>query len=76
MEDMKFSHKLIRLVKRAMMNTTARVKGTNKLSNIFIFDSGVRQGDGLSTNLFIVALHHGVQKIDLFTKLSQIFALH
>jgi len=42
------------------------------------YNAGVRQGDGLSTNLFNLALHHGVQKIDqkgtIFTKLSQICA--
>ena len=78
MEDSKIPHKLIRLVKTTMKNTTARVKVTNKLSNSFTFNSGVRQGDRLSTTLFILALHHGVQKIDqrgtIVTKLSQICA--
>ena len=74
----KIPHKLIRLVKMTMKNTTARVKVTNKLSNSFTFNAGVRQGDGLSTTLFNLALHHGVQKIDqrgtIFTKRSQICA--
>ena len=64
MEDMKIPYKLITLVKMTMKNTTARVKVTNKLSNSFTFNAGVRQGDGLSATLFILALHHGVQKID------------
>ena len=76
MEDMKIPYKLITLVKMTMKNTTARVKVTNKLSNSFTFNAGVRQGDGLSTTLFILVLHYGVQKIDqkgtIFTKLSQI----
>ena len=78
MEDMKSPYKLIRLVKMTMKNTTARVKVTNKLSNSFIFNAGVRQGDDLSTTLFILALQYGAQKIDqrgiIFTKLSQICA--
>jgi len=78
MEDSKIPHKLIRLVKMMMKNTTPRVKVTNKLCNSFTFNAGVRQGDGLSTTLFILALHHGVQKIDqrgtIVTKLSQICA--
>ena len=78
MEDMKIPHKLIRLVKMTMKNTTARVKVTNKLSNSFTFNAGVRQGDGHSTTLFNLTLHRGVQKIDqrgiIFTKLSQICA--
>jgi hypothetical protein len=78
MEDMKIPHKLIRLVKITMKNTTARVKVTNKLSNSFTFNEGARQGDGFSTTLFILALHHGVQQTDqrgtIFTKLSHICA--
>ena len=76
MEDMQIPYKPITLVRMTMKNTTASVKVTNKLSNSFTFNTGVRQGDGLSTTLFILALHHGVQKIDqrgtIFTKLSQI----
>jgi sorting nexin-29 len=78
MEDLKIPYKLIRLVKMTLKNTTATVKVTHKLSNIFIFNAGVRQGDGLSTTVFILALHFGVRKIDqrgtIFTKLSQICA--
>jgi hypothetical protein len=78
MEDMKIPHKLIRLVRMTMKNTTARVKITNTLGNNFTFNAGIRQGDGLSTTLLILALHYGVQKIDqrctIFTKLSQICA--
>jgi hypothetical protein len=50
MEDMKIPYKL-RLVKMTMKNTIARVKVTNKLSNSFTFNAGVRQGDGLSTTV-------------------------
>ena len=78
MEYMKIPHKVMRLVKKTMKNATARVKVTNKLSNSFTFNAGVRQGDGLSTTLFILALHHEVQTIDrggtIFTKPSQICA--
>jgi hypothetical protein len=78
MEDMKIPNKLIRLVKTTMNNTTARVKVTNTLGNSFTINAGVRQGDGLSTTLFILALHYVVQKMDqrgtIFTKLSQICA--
>ena len=75
MEDMKIPHKLITLVIMTMKNTTARVKVTNKLSNSFTLNAGVRQGDGLSTTPFILALHYGVQKIGkrgtIFTKLRK-----
>jgi sorting nexin-29 len=74
MEDMNISHKLIRLVKMTMKNTTERVKVTNKLSNSFIINAYARQGDGLSPTLFILVLHHGVQRGTIFTKLSQICA--
>ena len=79
MEDMKIPNKLIRLVKMTIKNTTASVKVTNKLSNSFTFNAGVRHGDGLSTTLFILALQYGVQKTDqrdtIFTKLRYVHTL-
>jgi hypothetical protein len=61
-----------------IFHTTARVKVTNTLGNSCTFNAGVRQGDGLPTTLFILALHYGVQQLDqrgtIFMKLSQICA--
>jgi hypothetical protein len=61
-----------------MNHTKARVKIGNKLSETFEFSVGVKQGDGLSAVLFILALHNAVNKTDqrgsTFTKSSQICA--
>jgi hypothetical protein len=61
-----------------MENTKARVKIGNKLSNAFTFNTGVKQGDGLSTILFNLALHQAVNKINqkrtIYFKSSQICA--
>ena len=43
MEDMKIPYKLITMVRMTMKNNTAKVKVTNKLSNSFTFNTGVRQ---------------------------------
>jgi hypothetical protein len=63
MEDMKIPYKLIRLVKMTMKNTTAKMKVTHKLSISFTFNAGVRQGDGLSTTLFILALYYEFRRL-------------
>ena len=50
--------KLIRLTRMAMCHTKVRVKIDNHLSTLFEFNKGVKQGDGLSTTLFILALNN------------------
>ena len=55
-----------------------KVKIENELGREFKYNSGVKQGDGLSTTLFNIILHTAIEKVDkretIFTKLSQICA--
>jgi len=66
--------KLIRLVAMTMRDPKAKVKIGQQLTNSFQVTSGVKEGDGLSTTLFIIALHYVINKIDqrcnIFTKSS------
>jgi hypothetical protein len=44
--------------------TKTKVKVGNNLSNESEFNKGVKQGDGLSTTLFIFVLHKAAMKTD------------
>jgi sorting nexin-29 len=78
MKQMVMPDKLIRLTWMTMSTTQAQSKMDNKLSTKFEFNVGVKQGDGLSVVLFIVALYSVIKTTDqrgiIFTKSSQICA--
>jgi len=61
-----------------MSHTKGRVKIDNQISARFEFNPGVKQADGLSPTLFILALHNAAGETDqrgtVYTKLSQICA--
>jgi sorting nexin-29 len=61
-----------------MSTTKAKVKIGNNLGKECEFNKGAKQRDGLSTTLFILALHKAARKIDqqgkIYNKSSQICA--
>jgi sorting nexin-29 len=78
LKEMKIPGQLIRLVQMIMENTKAQIKIGNKLSEVFTFNAGVKQEDGLSRVLFNLVLHQAVDKVNqrgtIYFKSSQICA--
>jgi len=58
MDRLQIPQKLIRLIRMTRCQTRARVKMDNQTSAPLEFNKGVKQGDDLSTTLFILALHN------------------
>jgi hypothetical protein len=48
--------KIIRLIGLTLINTTAKVKINNQLTEEFRVDSGVKQGNTLSATLFRIVI--------------------
>lgn len=61
LQDLEVPRKLINLVMMFVEGSNAQVKIDNKLSKPFTINKGVRQGEGLSTTLFVISLHRGIK---------------
>jgi hypothetical protein len=56
----RIARKIERLVKMTL-GAQAKVIVDGKISNTFLIDTGVRQGDGLSATLFNLVLHKALK---------------
>jgi len=64
LEEVGLPQKLIKLIEMTLKDTKAAVKINNRKTRTFEFNTGVKQGDGLSTTLCIIALHKVMREID------------
>jgi hypothetical protein len=62
--------KLIRLISLTLIDTKAKIKVNNSLSNEFKVEFGVRQGDPLSATLFSVAIDSILKQLDIRDNIS------
>jgi hypothetical protein len=76
MEEVGIPQKPIKLIEMTLKDRKAAVKINNWKTRTFEFNTGVKQGDGLSTTLFMIALHKVIRETDqrgtIFNNLSQI----
>jgi hypothetical protein len=63
MKEFGIPTKLINLTKTTLSETLHKIKIQNKLSECFITNRGIRQGDSLSTLLFNIALEKVMREI-------------
>jgi len=77
-EKVGIPQKLIKLIEMTLKDTKVAVKINNRNNSTSKFNTGSKQGDELSTTLFIITLHKVIREIDrrgtIFNKLSQIRA--
>jgi hypothetical protein len=62
--------KLIRPILLILIDTKAKIKVNNSLSNDFKVESGVRQGDSLSVSIFSVATDSVLKQLDIRGNIS------
>lgn len=62
--DLNIPLKLIKMARMTIENAKAKIKVDGKVNELFTFNKGVNQGDELSDNLFINALHYADKKVD------------
>lgn len=78
LEELEVPQKLVRLIIMTMSGSKSKVKLGNKMSEAFEFTKGVKQGDGLSATLFLIALHQAVKHLvhpePIFHESSQLCA--
>ena len=78
MEEVGIPQKLIKLREMTLKDTKAAVKINNRKTRTFEFNTRVKQGEGLSTTQFKIALQKVIREIDqrgtIFNQLSQICA--
>jgi sorting nexin-29 len=60
----KIPEKLVNLIRMTLEETTAKMQIEHQTGEEFTYTKGVKQGDGLSTTLFILALHRVIQDVD------------
>jgi len=57
--------KIARLIKMCLTETCSRVRVGNNFSDMFLTRNGLKQGDAISTLLFIFALVHVIRRVQV-----------